>query len=63
MRLYPFINSFPKKGDTVFDPFCGSGMTGVAALLTNRNALLPDISTAAVSHREKLHYSLRYQEI
>ena len=35
-------------GDLVFDPFCGSGLTGVAALETGRRALLSDFSPAAV---------------
>lgn len=46
--IQPFIQSFTKVGDTIFDPFCGSGMTGVAALMQGRNALLSDLSPAAV---------------
>lgn len=46
--ITPFIRAFTNPGDTVFDPFCGSGMTGVAALMENRNALLSDLSPAAV---------------
>jgi DNA modification methylase/transcriptional regulator with XRE-family HTH domain len=46
--IVPFIKAFTRPGDTVFDPFCGSGMTGVAALLADRNALLSDVSIAAV---------------
>ena len=46
--IVPFIRAYTKPGDTVFDPFCGSGMTGVAALMENRNALLSDLSPAAV---------------
>ena len=46
--ITPFIRSFTRPGETVFDPFCGSGMTGVAALLEGRNALLSDLSPAAV---------------
>jgi len=46
--IRPFIKAFTNPGETVFDPFCGSGMTGVAALLEGRNALLSDMSTAAV---------------
>ena len=29
--IAPFINHYTKPGDVVVDPFCGSGMTGVAA--------------------------------
>ena len=46
--IVPFIEAFTRPGDTVYDPFCGSGMTGVAALLSGRNALLSDVSVAAV---------------
>ncbi len=46
--ITPFIEAFTQPGDTVLDSFCGSGMTGVAALSVNRNALLSDLSPAAV---------------
>lgn len=46
--ITPFIEAFTKPGDWVADPFCGSGMTGVAALSVDRNALLSDLSPAAV---------------
>ena len=46
--ITPFIEAFTEKGALVSDPFCGSGMTGVAALATGRNALLSDLSPAAV---------------
>jgi DNA modification methylase/transcriptional regulator with XRE-family HTH domain/uncharacterized protein YbaR (Trm112 family) len=42
------ITHYTSRGDLVLDPFCGSGMTGVAALQTGRNALLSDLSPAAV---------------
>ena len=32
----------------VLDPFCGSGQTGVAAVLAGRRAVLSDLSPAAV---------------
>lgn len=46
--IRPFIRAFTKPGDVVYDPFCGSGMTGVAALMEGRNGLLSDLSPAAV---------------
>ena len=46
--ITPFIEAFTQPGDWVADPFCGSGMTGVAALSVGRNALLSDLSPAAV---------------
>ncbi|NLL19283.1 MAG: DNA methylase, partial [Clostridia bacterium] len=42
-----FIEHYTKEGDIVFDGFCGSGMTGVAAQLSNRRAVLVDLSPAA----------------
>ena len=40
-----FIEHYTNPGDIVFDGFCGTGMTGVAAMSSNRNAILNDIST------------------
>ncbi len=37
--LWPLIQAFTQEGELVLDPFCGSGSTGVAALLTGRNFL------------------------
>ncbi|WP_292437250.1 DNA methyltransferase [Mesorhizobium sp.] len=46
--IQPFIDHFTRPGDVVLDPFCGSGMTGVAAAMTGRRAILNDLSGAAV---------------
>lgn len=45
--IEPFIEHYTNTGDLVLDPFCGSGMTGVAALSLGRTPLLIDISPAA----------------
>jgi len=45
--IVPFIERFSRPGDVVLDPFCGSGMTGVAALAGGRRAVLIDLSPAA----------------
>ncbi|PGA16235.1 hypothetical protein COL65_20300 [Priestia aryabhattai] len=42
------IEHYTNAGDVVLDPFCGSGMTGVASLLTKRDVILNDLSVAAV---------------
>jgi DNA modification methylase len=42
------IQHYTEPGDTVLDSFCGSGMTGVAARMTGRHAVLSDLSPAAV---------------
>ncbi len=45
--IEPYIEHYTRPGDTVMDPFCGSGMTGVAALRLGRRALLSDLSPLA----------------
>lgn len=42
------IEHYTSPGDIVADPFCGSGMTGLACLLTGRRGVLSDLSPAAV---------------
>ncbi|MYJ80946.1 MAG: DNA methylase, partial [Acidimicrobiaceae bacterium] len=46
--LKQLIEHYTDPGDVVLDPFCGSGQTGVAAVLTGRHAVLSDLSPAAV---------------
>ncbi|MBL7065880.1 MAG: DNA methylase [Anaerolineae bacterium] len=46
--IVPYIKHYTDPGDLILDPFCGSGMTGVAALMTGRHAILNDLSPAAV---------------
>lgn len=41
------IEHYTRPGDLVLDPFCGSGMTGVACLRTRRIPVLIDLSPAA----------------
>lgn len=42
--IVPFIEAYCPAGGSVLDPFAGSGMTGVAAAMTGRSAVLSDIS-------------------
>ena len=53
------IEHYTEPGDTVLDPFCGSGMTGVAAAHTGRKALLSDLSPAAVFIAYNLNTPIR----
>lgn len=46
--LVELIEHYTNPGDVVVDPFCGSGQTGVAAVLSGRHAILSDLSPAAV---------------
>ncbi|MBN2153207.1 MAG: hypothetical protein JW839_17265 [Candidatus Lokiarchaeota archaeon] len=49
-----FIEKLTRKGDTVYDPFCGSGTTLVEALLLGRNAFGNDINyIAALASKAK----------
>lgn len=41
------IKAFSTEGDTVLDPFCGSGTTAIEAMLLGRNALSIDIDPFA----------------
>jgi site-specific DNA-methyltransferase (adenine-specific) len=56
------VKMISKKGDTVLDPFAGSGSTGIACLFTNRNYVLieknPEYCTLI---RERLH-NLEFQQ-
>lgn len=45
--IVPFIEASSDPGAVVLDPFCGSGMTGVAALMSGRHARLSDLSAGA----------------
>ena len=43
-----FIRKLSKKGETIFDPFCGCGTTLVEAKLTGRDSLGVDINPLGV---------------
>lgn len=45
--IMPYIEHFTSEGDIVFDGFCGTGMTGVAAQMLGRRVLLCDLSPVA----------------
>lgn len=49
LLLERIIHLTTDKGDTVLDPFCGSGTTLVAANLLERNAIGMDISEQAIA--------------
>lgn len=46
--LTKLVDHYTDPGDVIVDPFCGSGQTGLAALLTGRHAIISDLSPAAV---------------
>ena len=46
--IEPFIMACTEPNGIVLDPFCGSGMTGLAAQKTGRRAILSDLAPGAV---------------
>ena len=42
-----YINEFSEKGDIVFDPFSGSGVAGIEALVSGRKSVLVDLNPIA----------------
>ena len=46
--IIPYIKHYTDPSDLILDPFCGSGMTGVASIITQRAIILNDLSPAAV---------------
>lgn len=45
--IEPFIEHYTHPGDLILDPFCGSGMTGVATLRLGRKPILIDLCPSA----------------
>jgi DNA modification methylase len=45
---YTFIQKYTKEGDTILDPFCGSGTTLVEAKYLQRNSIGLDINPLAI---------------
>ena len=47
LAVQKFIEYYTNPGDIIFDGFCGTGMVGIAATLSNRVAILSEISPFA----------------
>ena len=56
------IEYYTAPGDVVVDPFCGSGMTGVAALEAGRQVVLSDLSPAAAFIAKNLCTPVDHEE-
>lgn len=65
--IVPFIEASTLLDGIVADPFCGSGMTGVAALLAGRRAALSDLSPGAVhlarNHTRRVSPALLHEAV
>ena len=53
--IEPFIEYYTDPGDVVLDPFCGSGMTGIAAQRHGRKVIMSDLSPAAAFIADNLN--------
>ena len=59
-----FIEHYTEEGDLVFDGFSGTGMTGVAAISSKRNAILSDLSVygSFIAHNYNFSMDLTQME-
>ena len=63
--ILKYIEHYTEPGDLVFDGFCGSGMTGVAAAMASRRAVLLDLSPIAtlIAYNYNTNFEENYGEI
>lgn len=57
------VERFSEKGDTILDPFCGSGTVAVEAKLQGRNSINYDINSNAIELTQKKLDKLDNQEM
>jgi DNA modification methylase len=58
-----YIKNFTKKGDVVLDPFGGSGITAIEALLNEREAISIDLNPLSVFIMESLIAPVKLSEL
>jgi 16S rRNA G966 N2-methylase RsmD len=58
-----YIKNFSKPGDLVLDPFGGSGITAIEALMNNRKAINIDINPMAIFMVESLVAPVKQSEL
>ncbi|MFN4086867.1 MAG: DNA methyltransferase [Spirosomataceae bacterium] len=58
-----YIKNFSKPGDLVLDPFGGSGITAIEALMNNRNAINIDLNPMAVFLVQSLIAPVKQSEL
>ena len=58
-----YIKNYTQPGDLVLDPFGGSGVTAIEAMMTNRRAINVDINPMAVFLVESLVAPVRLEEL
>lgn len=57
------IRRFTKKGETVLDPFLGSGTTAIESLRLERNCIGVDISQEQITHSRELTDSVKKKNV
>lgn len=62
-NIQKFIKAYTKEGATILDSFCGSGSTGIAAKLENRNAILIDNSPQAINITQNTFLEVNIDEV
>lgn len=58
-----YIKNFTQPGDVVLDPFGGSGVTAIEAMMTNRHGINVDINPMAIFMVDALTTSVDQQEL
>lgn len=58
-----YISHYTEEGDIVFDGFCGTGQTGVAAQILNRNAIIMDLGVSPLFISRNYNFSHKLNEI
>ena len=48
MKMEKYISEYSNPGDVVMDPFCGSGCTGLEAIINGRNFIGQDLNPTAL---------------
>ena len=61
---YRLVNMYSVKGDTVLDPFCGTGTTNIACMASERNSIGIDIDEKMLGEiiQSSIHSSARLNE-
>lgn len=60
--IMQYIAHYTEPGDIVFDGFCGSGMTGVAAQMLGRHVILSDLSPIATFISQNYNHPVDYNQ-
>jgi DNA modification methylase/predicted RNA-binding Zn-ribbon protein involved in translation (DUF1610 family) len=62
-NIQKFIKAYTKEGAVILDSFCGSGTTGIAALIENRKAILFDSSPNAIHISKNTFAKINLSEV